>query len=148
FTGRRLYLTNFTGEKRLDLEKPEWFDVIVTTSMFGHIIADLGAMLQGGLGIAAGGHIHPGQVSMFEPVHGSIPKYAGKNIACPVAAIGAVGMLLDHIGERRAARLVDMAIESLLVERKVTSLSTDSGLSTDRVGSMMLEEMKRLEKTL
>jgi 3-isopropylmalate dehydrogenase len=130
------------------LEKPEQFDVMVTTGMFGHIIADVGAILQGGMGIAAGGSIHPGRASMFEPIHGSVPKYAGKNVACPVAAIAAAGMLLDHIGERRAARLVEMAIESILVEKKIASLSTDSGLSTEQVGSMMLEQMKRLEKDL
>jgi 3-isopropylmalate dehydrogenase len=72
------------------IKNPEWFDVVVTTNMFGDIITDLGAMLQGGMGIAASGNIHPGKTSMFEPIHGSAPKHAGKNVACPLGAVGAV----------------------------------------------------------
>ena len=90
--------------------KPEQFDVVVTTNLFGDIISDLGAALAGGLGTASSGNINPGKVSVFEPIHGSAPKYAGKGIASPVAAIGALGLLLDHIGERDAARAVDAAI--------------------------------------
>jgi hypothetical protein len=81
------------------IKNPEWFDVAVTTNMFGDIITDLGAMLQGGMGIAASGNIHPGKTSMFEPIHGSAPKHAGKNVACPLGAVGAVGMMLDFLGE-------------------------------------------------
>src|ERR671936_54172 len=81
---------------------PERFDVVVTTNMFGDILTDLGAALAGGLGVAASGNIHPGRVSMFEPIHGSAPKYAGKGVASPVGAIGALAMLLRHIGEKTA----------------------------------------------
>jgi hypothetical protein len=88
------------------VKNPEWFDVAVVANMFGDIITDLGAMVQGGMGAAASGNIHPGQVSMFEPIHGSAPKYAGKNVSSPVATIAAVQMMLDHVGEdarRRSA---------------------------------------------
>ena len=81
------------------VKNPEWFDVVVTPNMFGDIITDLGAMIQGGLGLAPGGNINPGGTSMFEPIHGSAPKYKGKNIANPFATIWAGSMLLDHIGE-------------------------------------------------
>ena len=83
------------------VKNPEWFDVIVTDNMFGDIITDLGAMIQGGLGIAAGGDINPKGVSMFEPIGGSAPKYAGKNIVNPMAAICACQMMLGHLGRGR-----------------------------------------------
>ncbi|HET6205117.1 MAG TPA: 3-isopropylmalate dehydrogenase, partial [Planctomycetota bacterium] len=86
------------------VKNPEWFDVAVSPNLFGDIVTDLGAMIQGGLGIAASGNIHPGRVSMFEPSHGSAPKYAGKNSANPLAAICAAGLMLDHVGEEDAAR--------------------------------------------
>ena len=81
------------------IKNPEWFDVIVTDNMFGDIITDLGAMIQGGMGIAAGGNINPRRVSMFEPIGGSAPKYTGQNIINPVAAIAAAQMMLEHLGE-------------------------------------------------
>ena len=84
------------------VKNPEWFDTVVTSNMFGDILTDLAAMIQGGLGIAASGNIHPGQVSLFEPIHGSAPKYAGKNVANPLATIMAVSMMLDYLGEARA----------------------------------------------
>jgi 3-isopropylmalate dehydrogenase len=90
--------------------KPEQFDVLVTTNLFGDILSDLGAALAGGLGTAASGNINPGKVSIFEPIHGSAPKYAGKGVASPVAAIGALRLLLDHVGEAEAATAVDHAI--------------------------------------
>jgi len=90
--------------------KPEQFDVVVTTNLFGDILSDLGAALAGGLGTASSGNIRPGGVGMFEPIHGSAPKYAGKGVASPVAAIGALAMLLEHLGERDAAAAVDRAI--------------------------------------
>ncbi len=92
------------------VKNPEWFDVIVTTNMFGDIITDLGAMIQGGMGVAASGNINPEGVSMFEPIHGSAPKYAGKNKANPLASIAAMGMLLDHVGLRRPAARIEKAI--------------------------------------
>ena len=95
---------------------PERFDVIVTTNMFGDILTDLGAALAGGLGVAASGNIHPGRVSMFEPIHGSAPKYAGKGVASPVGAIGALAMLLRHIGEKTAGDAVEDALARLLAD--------------------------------
>ncbi|MBI3096781.1 MAG: 3-isopropylmalate dehydrogenase [Planctomycetes bacterium] len=120
------------------VKNPESFDTIVTTNMFGDIITDLGAMLQGGLGIAAGGNIHPGKVSMFEPIHGSAPKYRGKNVANPLAAIGAGGMMLEHLGEREAAQAIDDAIARLLTSKEIPSLGTDSGLSTTGIGDRVV----------
>ena len=87
------------------VKNPEWFDVIVTDNMFGDIITDLGAMIQGGMGIAAGGNINPEGVSMFEPIGGSAPKYTGKNMINPLAAISALGMMLDTLGNSEPRRL-------------------------------------------
>ena len=92
------------------VQRPEQFDTIVTTNLVGDIITDLGAALVGGLGIAASGNIHPGQTSMFEPIHGSAPKYAGKGIASPLGAIGALSLMLRHIGEDAASEAVESAI--------------------------------------
>ncbi|SRR5258706_1353337 len=124
------------------VKNPEWFDVIVTTNLFGDIITDLGAQLVGGMGIAASGNIHPGKVSMFEPIHGSAPKYAGKNSANPLAAICAMGMLLDHVGEPVAARAVEDAVRRLLTSGKVKSLSAGH-LPTNTLGDMVVEELRR-----
>jgi len=99
------------------VKNPEWFDVIVTNNMFGDIITDLGAMTQGGMGIAAGGNINPEGVSMFEPIGGSAPKYTGKNIINPLAAIGAAAMLLDTLGERVAAHAIEKAIQTVVREK-------------------------------
>jgi 3-isopropylmalate dehydrogenase len=90
--------------------KPEQFDVVVTTNLFGDILSDLGAALAGGLGTASSGNIRPGGIGMFEPIHGSAPKYAGKGVASPVAAIGALALLLEHVGEAKAASAVEAAI--------------------------------------
>jgi len=123
------------------VKNPEWFDVIVTTNLFGDIITDLGAQLVGGMGIAASGNIHPGRVSMFEPIHGSAPKYAGKNTANPLAAICAVGMMLDHLGEEAAARGVEEAVRRLLTSGRVTSLSAGA-LPTSVLGDMAAAEVR------
>src|SRR5207244_13258429 len=96
------------------VKNPETFDTIVTTNLFGDIITDLGAMLQGGLGVAAGGNIHPGKVSMFEPIHGSAPKYKGQDKANPIAAILAGAMMLEHVGERKAAARIEKVVAALL----------------------------------
>ncbi|KQC05758.1 MAG: 3-isopropylmalate dehydrogenase [Methanoculleus sp. SDB] len=93
------------------VKNPEWFDVVVTPNMFGDIITDLGAMIQGGLGLAPGGNINPTGTSMFEPIHGSAPKYKGLGVANPVATIWAGSMLLDHLGEHAAAASVLAGIE-------------------------------------
>ena len=119
------------------VKNPEWFDVVVTTNLFGDIITDLGAMIQGGMGIAASGNIHPGKHGMFEPIHGSAPKYAGKNVANPLGAIAAVSMMLDFLGEKKAADRVEDAIAKLLSSKKVPSLDARSGLSTTQIGDMV-----------
>ena len=92
------------------VQKPEQFSVIVTTNLFGDIITDLGAAICGGLGTGASGNIHPGQVSMFEPIHGSAPKYTGQHAASPIGSIGAVGLMLDHVGLPEAAAAITSAI--------------------------------------
>jgi 3-isopropylmalate dehydrogenase len=118
------------------VKNPEWFDVIVTDNMFGDIITDLGAMIQGGMGIAAGGNINPQGVSMFEPIGGSAPKYAGKNIINPLAAIAAMQMMLEHLGEEKAAARVEKAVRTLVSE-KIKSLGAGKmGYSTTEVGDM------------
>ena len=92
------------------VKNPEWFDVIVTGNMFGDIITDLGAMVQGGMGVAAGGNINPEGTSMFEPIGGSAPKYTGQNVINPIAAIASAQMMLDHLGESAAAFMLDKAL--------------------------------------
>ena len=119
------------------VKNPESFDVVVTTNLFGDIITDLGAMVQGGMGVAASGNIHPGQVSLFEPIHGSAPKYKGRNVVSPVAAIGAVAMMLDYLGETAAGAAIESTIASLLSSRRIPSLDASSGLSTSDVGDMI-----------
>jgi 3-isopropylmalate dehydrogenase len=125
------------------IKNPEWFDVVVTANLFGDIITDLGAMLQGGMGIAASGNIHPGKTSMFEPIHGSAPKHAGKNVACPLGAVGAVGMMLDFLGETRAAGRVEQAVAELLVSGAVPSADARSGISTSAMGDMVVQQLGR-----
>jgi len=125
------------------IKNPEWFDVIVTTNLFGDIITDIGAMLQGGMGIAASGNIHPGQTSMFEPIHGSAPKYAGKNIACPLGAIASVSMMLDFLGEISAAKRIGEAMEALLTSGKIKSADAQSGIATDAMGDMVVDSIRQ-----
>ena len=105
------------------VKNPEWFDVAVTTNLFGDIITDVGAMIQGGLGIAASGNIHPGQVSLFEPIHGSAPKYKGQDKANPVATIMAVGMMLEHLGETPARVAIEETVSRMLQDNTIRSLS-------------------------
>src|SRR4029077_17210716 len=125
------------------VKNPEWFDTVVTSNMFGDIFTDLSAMIQGGMGVAASGNIHPGRVSLFEPIHGSAPKHGGKNVANPIATIAAVQMMLDYLGERRAADRIEAAIAGLLKSKRVPSLATDSGLSTSQVGDLVLGELEQ-----
>jgi 3-isopropylmalate dehydrogenase len=124
------------------LKNPEWFDVAVVPNMFGDIITDLGAAIQGGLGVAASGNIHPGRAGMFEPIHGSAPKHAGRNVICPLATIAAVGMLLEFVGEASAARRIDGAIERALSGGRIRDLSTSSGMPTSRYTDIVLEELR------
>ncbi len=120
------------------VKNPEWFDVIVTTNMFGDIITDLGAMIQGGMGIAAGGNINPEGVSMFEPIGGSAPKYTGKNQINPMAAISAAQMMLAHLGEERASTALERAIVKTLGKLKGMSAGR-MGHSTSEVGDLVAE---------
>jgi len=119
------------------VKNPEWFDVIVTDNMFGDIITDLGAMIQGGMGIAAGGNINPEGVSMFEPIGGSAPKYTGRNVINPLAAIGAAQMMMDYLGETEAASAIEDAIRWVVAE-KLESLSAGKmGYGTREVGDLV-----------
>jgi 3-isopropylmalate dehydrogenase len=124
------------------VKNPEWFDVVVTTNMFGDIITDLGSMLQGGMGIAASGNIHPGKTSMFEPIHGSAPKHAGKNVACPLGSIGAVSMMLDFLGETSAAARIENAVADLLMSGEVPSADARSGVATSDMGDMVVRRIR------
>jgi 3-isopropylmalate dehydrogenase len=124
------------------VKNPESFDTVVVSNMFGDILTDLGAAIQGGMGVAASGNIHPGKVSMFEPIHGSAPKHAGRNVASPVGAILAAQMLLDHVGEGRAAARVGVAVEDLFASGTLRSTGTDSGVSTETQGAMVRDRMK------
>ena len=123
------------------VKNPEWFDVIVTTNMFGDIITDLGAMIQGGMGVAASGNINPQGTSMFEPIHGSAPKYTGQNKANPIATIAAMQMLLDHVGAKEAAERVDKAIASVLGTGKIPDLSAGKCPPTSEIGDMVAGEV-------
>ncbi|HXW75934.1 MAG TPA: 3-isopropylmalate dehydrogenase [Candidatus Eremiobacteraceae bacterium] len=123
------------------VKNPETFDVVVTPNLFGDIITDLGAMVQGGMGVAASGNINPGHVSLFEPIHGSAPKYKGKNSVSPIAAIGAVGMMLDYLGEARAASAIESTIASLLRSRRIPSLDASSGLKTSEIGDLVAQSL-------
>lgn len=123
------------------IKNPEWFDVIVTDNMFGDIITDLGAMIQGGMGIAAGGNINPGKVSMFEPIGGSAPKYTGKNMINPLAAICALSMLLEYLGEAKAAKAVEDAVIKV-VRTKLKSLAAGKmGFTTEQVGDLVVNNL-------
>ena len=116
------------------VKNPEWFDVIVTDNMFGDIITDLGAMIQGGMGIAAGGNINPEGVSMFEPIGGSAPKYTGKNVINPIAAVAAGQMMLSVLGEEAAAKLVEDAIQKVVSQDMKSMSAGRMGLSTSQIG--------------
>jgi 3-isopropylmalate dehydrogenase len=123
------------------VKNPEWFDVIVTDNMFGDIITDLGAMTQGGMGIAAGGNINPSGVSMFEPIGGSAPKYTGKNVINPLAAICAGMMMLEHLNETEAAAAIEKSVMSVTAN-KLKSLSAGKmGYSTTEVGDLVAESV-------
>jgi len=126
------------------VKNPEWFDVIVTTNMFGDIITDLGAIIQGGMGIAASGNINPQGVSMFEPIHGSAPKHAGKNTANPLAAICAGQMMLEHLGETRGAALIEQAVIEVLRGGKIPSLEAGKHPGTREIGDLVASAVASL----
>jgi 3-isopropylmalate dehydrogenase len=119
------------------VKNPEWFDVIVTDNMFGDIITDLGAMIQGGMGIAAGGNINPQGTSMFEPIGGSAPKYTGKNVINPLAAICAGGLMLDFLGETKAAVAIENAVIKIVREKLKTLAAGKMGYGTKEVGDLV-----------
>jgi 3-isopropylmalate dehydrogenase len=120
------------------VKSPEYYDVIVTENMFGDIITDLAAIIQGGLGIAAGGNINPEGISMFEPMGGSAPKYTGQNVINPLAAIFAASMMMDVLGEEKISSSIDEAIKKALLSGKIKSLSAGKmGLSTTEVGDLV-----------
>ncbi|GKT07946.1 3-isopropylmalate dehydrogenase [Desulforhabdus sp. TSK] len=125
------------------VKNPEWFDVIVTDNMFGDIITDLGAMIQGGMGIAAGGNINPEGVSMFEPIGGSAPKYTGQNIINPMAAIAAAQMMLEHLGEKVAAGRIESAIRKVVVQDLKNLSAGQMGYSTSEVGDLVADHIIR-----
>ena len=118
------------------VKNPQHFDVIVASNLFGDIITDLGAMLQGGMGFAAGGNINPEKVypSMFEPIHGSAPKYAGENIINPIASIESIRMMLEHLGEIEAAASIEEAIAAALVSHEIKTRDMGGSSKTHEVG--------------
>ncbi len=124
------------------VKNPEWFDVIVTDNMFGDIITDLGAMIQGGMGIAAGGNINPRGVSMFEPIGGSAPKYTGQNVINPLAAICAMSMLLHQIGEYPAAQSIEDSVMMVVRTRLKDLAAGKMGYSTSEVGDLVVNGLK------
>lgn len=121
------------------VKNPEWFDVIVTGNMFGDIITDLGAITQGGMGIAAGGNINPHGVSMFEPIGGSAPKYTGQNVINPLAAICAGMMMLDHLGEKAAAAAIERSVMNVTATKLKSLAAGRMGYSTTQVGDLVAE---------
>jgi 3-isopropylmalate dehydrogenase len=117
------------------VKNPEWFDVVVAPNMFGDIITDLGAMIQGGLGLAPGANLNPEGTSMFEPIHGSAPKYKGQNKVNPVATIWAGALLLEHLGQAEAAKDIVSAIERNLFEGRIKTYDLGGSSTTSEVGS-------------
>jgi 3-isopropylmalate dehydrogenase len=126
------------------VKNPEFYDVIVTDNLFGDIITDLAAVIQGGLGVAAGGNINPKGVSMFEPMGGSAPKYTGKNIINPIAAIGAIGLLLNEVGQTKAAKKIEQAIIKTTPKMKSQSAGK-MGYSTTEVGDLVAKTVTAIK---
>ncbi len=124
------------------VKNPEWFQVVVAPNMFGDIITDLGAMIQGGLGLAPGGNINPDGISMFEPIHGSAPKYKGMNKANPIATIWAGAMMLDDIGEKESARKIMKVIEEILKEGRVRTMDIGGKNTCSEMGDAIVERLK------
>jgi 3-isopropylmalate dehydrogenase len=123
------------------IKNPSQFEVIVTCNMFGDIITDLGAQIQGGMGVAGSGNINPKGISMFEPVHGSAPKYKGKNLANPLATILSAGMMLEYLGYKREAKRIEKAVQKAIKEDKVTP-DLGGGLGTREVGDWVVRYLK------
>jgi 3-isopropylmalate dehydrogenase len=119
------------------VKNPEWFDVLVTDNMFGDIITDLGAMIQGGMGVAAGGNLNPEGVSMFEPIGGSAPKYTGLQKVNPIAAIAAAQMMLEYLGQTKAAAAVEAGIKEVAASHLKSMGAGQMGFTTSEVGDLI-----------
>ncbi|RLF60536.1 MAG: 3-isopropylmalate dehydrogenase [Thermoplasmata archaeon] len=126
------------------VKNPEWYRVVVTPNMFGDIITDLGAMIQGGLGLAPGANINPDGISMFEPIHGSAPKYAGKNVANPIATILAGQLMLEQLGEEKAAEIVEKAVIEILSEGNFRTRDMGGTSTTSEVGDAIAKKVEEL----
>ena len=124
------------------VKNPEWFDVIVTDNLFGDIITDIGAMIQGGMGIAAGGNINPEGTAMFEPIGGSAPKYTGKNVINPLAAIMACHMMLNYLGETEAAGLIERAVMTIVKDNMKSMDAGRMGMGTSEVGDLVVNYIR------
>ena len=133
------YVDAFT---MLMIQQPERYDTVVTTNLYGDIITDLGSTLQGGIGLAASGNLHPGKASMFEPIHGSAPDIAGQNVACPLGAIMAVSMMMDYLGEKTAAKRIEDSVAFLLSSGQIKSADARSGIGTTQMGDMVVEQIQ------
>ena len=126
------------------IKNPEWFDVIVTDNMFGDIITDLGAMIQGGMGVAAGGNINPEGVSMFEPIGGSAPKYTGQGVINPIAAIMAGSLMLDYLGEKEAAAAIEQSVMQTIKNDLKSVEAKGMGISTSQAGDCVAAYVKKI----
>ena len=126
------------------VKNPEWFDVIVTDNMFGDIITDLGAVIQGGMGIAAGGNLNPEGVSMYEPIGGSAPKYTSTGKINPMASIFSVQMMLDQMGEEKAADILEKACVEVLSKKMKSMAAGKMGMTTSEVGDSVVEEIEKM----
>jgi 3-isopropylmalate dehydrogenase len=133
-----LYVDNLTLQM---IREPSQFQVIVTSNMFGDIVTDLAAGLQGGLGMAASGNIHPGRISLFEPVHGSAPRFAGKNVANPMGAVLTAGLMLEHLGWGEEADRIEAAVR-WAVENDRTTPDIGGGLGTREVGEALTGRLR------
>ena len=124
------------------LREPERYQVVVTPNLFGDILTDLAATIQGGLGFAPGGNINPGGISMFEPIHGSAPDIAGKNIANPIATIWAGTLMLEELGEIKASQRILKAMENILREGKIKTPDMGGSSTTQEVGDSIADRVK------
>ena len=123
------------------VKSPEWFDVLVTGNMFGDIITDLGAITQGGMGLAAGGNINPEGVGMFEPIGGSAPKYTGKGVINPLAAVCAGAMMLDTLGESEAGAAIETSVKHITANKLESMDAGRMGFSTSEVGDLVAQHL-------
>ena len=126
------------------VKNPEWFDIIVTDNMFGDIITDLGAVIQGGMGIAAGGNLNPEGVSMYEPIGGSAPKYTGTGKINPMASIFSVQMMLDQFGEDKAAYILEKACIEVISKQMKSMGAGKMGMTTSEVGDAVVDIINEL----